>query len=308
MSRALLLVLGCVAACGGNDPPARAPEPEIPARAATGAEPLLAVLPAGAALIVELDLARVRANPTAAPIIRALGAAPVMVREEDAMLALGQVLLQRADAVVLASYRVGGDDAATLIAVRPADALEGTTVVDGVGLLGPEAWIERARAASSGRAATAAGDARLLAVRASAMPAEAKGAALRVSGVLDFEARVTMASRFELDVVPASISVWGDLADDLAVVALLGGDKPGEGASYARAVQRMRDRMAAEPALVLLGLSGVVGAAPIESSDRIARVVLLMSPKRFELTSKRLVKQLSARAAPAPASPQPDAL
>ncbi|HUH04253.1 MAG TPA: hypothetical protein VML75_19785 [Kofleriaceae bacterium] len=308
MSRALLLVLGCAAACGGNDPPARVPEPEVPVRAATGAEPLLAVLPAGAALIVELDLARVRANPTAAPMVHALGAAPVMVREEDAMLALGQVLLQRADAVVLASYRVGGDDAATLIAVRPANALEGTTVIGGVGLLGPKAWIERARAASGDSAATVAGDTRLLAVRASAMPAEASGAALRISGVLDFEARVAMASRFELDVVPASISVWGDLADDLAVVALLGGDKLGEGASYARAVKRVLDRMADEPALVWLGLGGVVGGATIESSERIARVVLLMSPKRFTLTSKRLVKQLSARPAPAPAPAPPDAL
>lgn len=306
--RGLLLALGCAAACGGTQSPASAPEPEVPARAATGAEALLAVLPAGAQMIVELDLARVRANPTAAPLIEALGAAPAVVREEAAMLALGQVMLQRADAVVLASYRVGGDDAVTLIAVRPPDALDGTTEIDGVGLLGPEEWIARARTSAVAGGDTMASDTRLLAVRASAMPAKATAAVVRISGVLDFDARVAMAARFELDVVPASISVWADMIDDIAVVALLGGEREGEGASFARALARSRDRLAREPTLALLGLGGVLAGAEIETSERIARAVLLMSPRRFRLTVTRLVKQLSSRPAPEPATAPGDEL
>ena len=53
-----LLVVALIAACGGHAPP-----PITAARTPTPGENILALLPDGAQVIVEIDLARLRANP-----------------------------------------------------------------------------------------------------------------------------------------------------------------------------------------------------------------------------------------------------
>jgi hypothetical protein len=56
MKRLLLVV---AMACGGQPRPAPNPKPHV----VTGAEHVLALLPEGAQMIVEIDLARLRTNP-----------------------------------------------------------------------------------------------------------------------------------------------------------------------------------------------------------------------------------------------------
>src|SRR5688572_33002013 len=65
---------GSVAACGGYQPAAGSPSrtPLVDERPATAGTPLLALLPAGADVVVELDLARLRANPTVGPVLAAV--------------------------------------------------------------------------------------------------------------------------------------------------------------------------------------------------------------------------------------------
>ncbi|MCB9562763.1 MAG: hypothetical protein H6708_20370 [Kofleriaceae bacterium] len=93
--------------------------------------------------------------------------------------------------------------------------------------LAPPDWVAWLAAAAAGDVATAAGDDALRALRAAAMPARADGAALRVTARLGFDARISLAGLVGVEVAPAAVSVWGDVADDLAVVAVLDGEDAG---------------------------------------------------------------------------------
>src|SRR5262249_4342455 len=107
--------------------------------------------------------------------------------------------LARADSVVIAAYGLGTAEARTVMVFT----VDGQTETAGEVATGP----------------TLADDDDLLALRASAMPAKATGAVVRVAARLDFDARVAIANRLGVDSVPATASIWGDVADDLAIVA-----------------------------------------------------------------------------------------
>src|SRR5207244_1891989 len=74
-------------------------------RRATAGERVLALAPAGADAVLEVDLARLRANRTVGPVLRALGVATEV----------GGNLAATADLLVFVSYRVGDSDAAQLV-------------------------------------------------------------------------------------------------------------------------------------------------------------------------------------------------
>ena len=204
--RLALLVL--LAACGSS--PVKAPAVTVPPRATTAGDPLLVYLPDGADAVAELDLKRLRENAVLARLVEAAG------RRE----ALGIDPLRDLDAVVAGVYRLGEDDAGTLFVLR-GPGLAGKELpdcerVDATTFLsGPPALRERARGGLLG-------DARFRALRAAAMPARASGASVRVTARLTPRARVAAAGRLGLDEVPATVSLWLDVADDAALIALLG--------------------------------------------------------------------------------------
>src|SRR6185295_18481897 len=65
MMRAVHIAAAAVIACGGG----RAPLPPTPVVAPTGTERLLAMLPQGAEIVLEVDLARLRGNPVIGGIV-----------------------------------------------------------------------------------------------------------------------------------------------------------------------------------------------------------------------------------------------
>jgi hypothetical protein len=234
-----VFVLAVAAACGGGAPAAVSPAEPPPA----GTERLLAMLPQGAQIVVEVDLARLRANPVVGAVVtRALAAPPrlaaaaapaagwlrSMLRgappDEPPADPGGESPLAAADQMVVAAYGVGTAQAATLtLLAAPRDVAGTTRIAGGAYAIGPPEWIEQAQQrvalATTGEGALAIRPApELLELRAHAMPAEAPGASLRITARLSFDARIALVRQTGIDTPPAQLSAWGDVADDLAVV------------------------------------------------------------------------------------------
>lgn len=254
---------------------------DVPARAATAGEALLARLPPGAELVVEIDLARLRANPVVGAVATAVLASPPALGELGELGAPGAAApLDGARALVLAAYRVGTPEATTLTVVeggrRPAGAIE----------LGDERWALVEEGAVAALLATDGGpgleiDRELLALRAWAMPAAADGASLRVTARLSPAARAALAAALGVDAAPATLSVWGDVADDLAVIARLADAPPAPRPRWLPALVRLRDRAAAAAAVTALGLGPPIAAADIRRDDGGVRVAVVVSPGRL---------------------------
>jgi len=291
MSRiALAAGLAFLVACGSDS---KKPKPIvhkvlIPARAETAGDDLLGYLPTGADVLFELDLRRLRENPVIGELVKSL---------KSGAGKLDPALLTKTDLVVLAAYNVGTAQAATLTLVRGetlslADVKNSVKVTDNTFALGPAKLLAMLPTLKAGKTKSVKIDRKLLRTRALAMPPKATTGALRVSGSLDFDARVSLARTLSLDEVPATISIWGDVIDDLAVVGLLGGTEKGEAESIARAVTKWRGRLARNDVVRKLFLGPIVRRIDIRVAGSMARVVLLIGPKRLNRVTKRLKKDL----------------
>jgi hypothetical protein len=275
--------------------PAAAPTPRAP----TGGEAALAMLPEGADVVVELDLARARGNPTIGPLLDGwLGAIPNGDIPIDAP-------LSGAAWVVLAGYGVGGPDATTVTLLAPGTAVDVPNAVaigDGVVALAPPAWIDRVRAVTDG--AALADDAELMALRARAMPAAADGAVIRVTARLSDDARISLGGVIGLDPAPRAVSLWGDVADDAAIVVDLDardGADPKAARQLRASLERLLHRFASRPEVISLGLAPPIARARIEQSRRGSwlRAILVVPPSRLRYAAARGGPE-PAREAPAP--------
>ena len=261
-------------ACGSSsEPPPERPIP-VPARAATAGNALLALAPAGADVVLEVDLARLRQNQVVGPVLARLsalggdeteragtGEAPALPLVAGADFASSLAILRSVDAIVICAYDVGTERARALTLMtgvgadqlalvrdrgRRLDTGAGPDAPGPVWAMGPLELLDQASALSAGSEPSLAEDRALLAVRARVMPPAAPGASLRAAARLSFEARVALAGQLGLDRVPANMALWGDVADDLAIVAAFGTD-PGEASSLARALTSLRARIAGLP-------------------------------------------------------------
>ncbi len=304
-------VLLALCACGGASPPA-APiaaltEPALEPRwqrTATAGDALLRLLPEGPELVIELDLARARANPSLGPAVRALLEAPA----GRSLAGLPEAApLESVSALILASYDLGTVQAQTLTLLATDDAAAlaarlGGQVIDGAVAVGPPALL----AAVTARAVTPAS---LLRLRARAMPPAAAGAVLRASAALSLEARLSLARHAGLDPPPAALSVWLDLADDAALVAHVHGgetDDPGASARLRAALRGAISAFADEPEVTALGLAPSLRAAEISEAEGWQRVVVVVSPTRLRRAGDRArALAAAATAAPPPKGPEP---
>jgi hypothetical protein len=262
-----------LAACGGKSK--SGPRPiEVPARRATAGDAILRHAPAGADAILEIDLARLRGNRTVGPLVKAVTAAGEVGGD---LIAIGEV-------IVIASYRIGQTDAGQLVLVsgpRVGELRGAHRVTDTLVAFGPPGLLRELDAARAGQGATLAGDRSLLRTRALAMPERAEGASLRIAAELPFDARLALAKKLEVDVVPDWISVWFDVADDMAGVALLGGGEDADPQDIVKAVTRLRDRLYSAESMARVGLDVLVEDVVIQASGSDARVVLVVGPKRL---------------------------
>src|SRR6185436_20447156 len=98
--------------------------------------------------------------------------------------------------------------------------------------------------------------------------------------------RVGAAGRLGIDEAPATLSVWLDVADDAAMIAILGGDDEANAQRLVKLVENGRERLAGlVPPAVLRDLR-------VEAKGKLARIVWVVRPKRLEAWAAELARQL----------------
>lgn len=307
-SPARLVCALAVVACGGApaEPVGRpAPAPVTPS------DRMLAMLPPGVQVVVELDLARLRANPVVGRVVARALAEPA----GELPAGVPRPSLALADRVVLAAYGVGTAQAATLtVLAAPTELAGATRVADGYYAIGPADWIDqvlqRVALAGTGEAAFAIRAApELLALRDHALPAEAPGAALRITARLPFDARVALSREVGLDGAPAQLSAWADVADDLALIvdcdAADPGNRPGKagGDAATRLAGTLRRALAALaelPTVRALGLPSSLAGTKLITRGTWVRAIVAIGPAHLRRVVERAAALLPHAGEPPP--------
>jgi hypothetical protein len=267
---------------------------------------LLALLPDGAQLVVEVDLARLRSNAVVGSVVkRALDEAATSGSALPAGVPASP--LAGADRVVMAAYAVGTPHAATvtLLATRGEVAGARRLAADVVAL-GPAEWVDQiqTRAAIAGVSPTA--DAaphlqpspELLALRDRSMPPGAPGASLRITARLPFDARVALARQTGIEEAPAQMSIWGDVVDDMAIIVDVDPADPGEKnpkRAAARMTAIMQHTLAALgnlPEVRALGVIDSLENARIVSRGTWVRAIIAIGPEHLKRAMVRANERL----------------
>lgn len=236
---------------------------------------------------------RLRDNPVLGPLMEA-------TRGSALAPGLGFDPVHDADVIVLCAYDLGTASAETLTLVKSAklSAMAGRKrLAPGIVAVASPALRKKALAIKAGASPSLARDRDFLATRDRAVPDGAPGASIRVTARLDFDARVSMARVFDLDRVPTALSVWGDVVDDLAVVALLSAEGPKEAQALAKAAKASLGRIGAHPWVRRLVLGYLFEAVSVKAGKSGATMVLWIDPQRLALLSTRLTRYAREAAA-----------
>ena len=293
------MVVACGARHGGTTLPPDAPRPP-----ATACERILPLLPQGAQLVVELDLARLRANPVLGPVAtRALarlgGDAPM----PGLPFVVAGSPLGHADAVVVAAYGLGTAQSATItVLATRAEVPGGVRIAPDLVALGPEDWVAQveARAAIAQQSPLVAPEP-LLRLRDHAMPRGATGAVLRITARLSFDARIALARQTGLDAPPAELSLWGDVADDLAIVVDADAADPGDrntkqaALRLAHALRGELGLIAAEPTVRALGVPTSLEDARLIAQGSWVRAIIAIGPRHLARVAERAGELLGVK-------------
>lgn len=268
-------------ACGSSSAPVAE---TVSLRAPTAGQSLLASAPLGADLLLEVNLQRLRENPVVGGLLAKV-APPDALENVD--------LLQQADVALLLVYDVGTSPRQLVILRSREDTLPGAVALgEKVFAVGDEKLLALA-AGIQGPDQSMLADRELLRLSDAAMPGAAKDASLRLALRLDFDARVSIASKVNISEVPTSVAVWGDVVDDLAVIAYLGSDEAADSVKLEGAIRKLRGRIAAHPFVRSLGLGPSILKSRIMADGKLVKVLILVSPKRLQSVVTRLLKQLS---------------
>jgi hypothetical protein len=283
----LVLVLALVVACGAGGTKRGMTTVSVPA---TQAERALALLPDGAQIVVEIDLGRLRANSVVGPVTTdALGRAGADTKLPGLPMQVSGSPLANSDLIVLAAYGVGTAQAATLTLLATKSDVPGAIKLDDeFVVLGPEEWTRQVEARSAIAAQTPlVASADLLALRGHAMPKGAPGAVLQVTAQLGFDARVALARQLGIDLAPARLSAWADVADDFAFVIDADAADPGDKVAKS-AIARMRKGLgkllaaaAVEPALRILGVTSSLEEARFVEQGTWVRAIVAIGPRHL---------------------------
>ncbi len=307
----LMLLLACVACvaigCGGGRGRGRGtstPTTPIPERAADWLVPLL---PDGAQLVVEIDLARLRANPVVGEI------ATKLLTEQSAESRLPGLPIEvagsplaSADALVLGAYGVGTAQATTVILlVTKADIPSAVRVAADIVVLGPRDWVDQiANRAAIGKLTpdapapigaplTVTSSQSIATLRDHAMPAKAPGAVVRLSAQLSFDARLALARVLGLEAAPAQISIWADVVDDFALIIDMDAADPGEKnvkvarARVAKGLSRVLTAVAAEPSIRAAGISNNIANPHVIEQGTWVRAIVTVGPRQLQRAAAR---------------------
>ena len=300
MRRGAAIVVAALVACGGGQH--AAPVTSAPPAPST-AERMIALLPDGAQIIVELDLARLRANAVVGEVAKqALAQLGADSHVPGLPLVVLGSPLASSDVVVLAAYGVGTAQAATITVLATRAEIEGgVRLAPDLVALGPEEWTGQlaSRAAIAGDKPLAIPHA-IADLRAHAMPKGATGATLRVTARLSFDARIALARLTGLEAAPAQLSLWGDVEDDVALV--LDADSADPGAKNAKESARrlaatVRTAIAAlgdAPLVRSLGVTTSLGDAHLVAQGSWVRAVVAIGPRHLARVVERARAMLAA--------------
>jgi hypothetical protein len=175
--------------------------------------------------VIELDLGRLRANEAVGSLVTSFG----QRAELRALGDLGFNPMLEADLLVLATYPTVETEVSVVLARgarmqarRVAKAREDAAAVDATTVVyGPEPYREQVLALARGEGKNVLGDEGFLRLRDQSIPEGAPGASLRATARFAFGRRIQLAGDLGIDEIPGTASVWGDVADDVAVIALL---------------------------------------------------------------------------------------
>ena len=292
MKRLAVLVL---CACGGGRG-ARPPAPTAPVHVVTGTEHVLALLPDGAQLIVEIDLARLRKNPVIGDVAtKALAQLGADAKLPGMPIKLQGSPLAAADSIVMAAYGVGTADAATLTVLQTKqDLADSTRIAPALVAIGPDEWTSQlaSRAAIDAQHALVPSD-ELMRLRDHAMPPGATGAILRVTARLPFDARIAFARQTGLEAAPAQLSIWGDVVDDLAIVVDADAADPGDKAAHEAAkrfagmIKATLEAAADDPTVKSLGVPGSLTGAHLVTQGSWVRAIVAVGPHHLQRAVER---------------------
>lgn len=278
------LVLLLAVACGGHSHrPVASPRPHV----VTAAEHVLALLPDGAQLIVEIDLARLRANAVVGDVAKqALARLGADAKLPGLPVTAQGSPLANADTIVMAAYGVGTAQAATLTILKTKDNLaDSTRIGPDLVAIGPDDWVGQlaTRAAIDAQHALTPPD-DLLRLRDHAMPPGATGAVLRVTARLPFDARVAFSRQTGIDAAPAQLSIWGDVADDLAIVIDADASDGKDKDAARRLAHTLRGTfgvIADEPTVRALGVPTSVRDARLVTQGTWVRAIMAVGPRHL---------------------------
>jgi hypothetical protein len=290
---------GAFAACGGGSgsPATRtAVEVSAAARAISPTERLLPLLPDGAQVVVEVDLARLRGNAVVGSVVtKGLAQLGADARLPGLPVAVQGSPLALADAIVLAAYGVGSDHAATItLVITKSDVPGGTRLADDLVVLAEPAWAAQvdARAHIAHDHAIVANP-ELLALRDHALPKGAAGATLRVTARLPFDARVALARASGVDTTPSRLSLWCDIADDFAVVIDADASDHGERGDkdaakrLAASLRGVLASIADAPTVRALGVPNSIEDARLIAQGSWVRAVISIGPHHLARAAER---------------------
>lgn len=315
-----LVVVLVACACGGGGGKARPTTARQTPVAERTADWMLALLPEGVQLVVEVDLARLRANPVVGEVAtQALAEMGAETRLPGLPIAVQGSPLASADFLVLGGYGVGTPQATTVILLATKAEVTGARrVAADIAVIGDPDWADQV--ANRAAIATLMPDApaplgsrlpivpseELARLRAHAMPDKAPGAIVRVTARLPFDARVAFAQLMGVDSAPAQLSIWADVVDDFAIIidadAADPGDKDAKGARkrLVAALTRMLASLAREPGLRAIGISNNIANAKLVEQGTWVRVIIQVGPRQLARATRRVRALLAAPPAPAP--------
>ena len=284
-----------VIACGGGSKSAKTSKPEPLPEAKTVTDKIVNLLPHGAQIVVEIDLARLRANDVIGATFTKALAAPFDMPKD-----LPTPPLAVAEAVVFAAYGVGTSSAATIAVIASKQDVPDGTRLSTAGditlwAMGPGDWVRQleARAALSLGKTPVLAPPELIRLRERSMPKNAPGASLRVTARLPFDARVALAKDSGLESAPAQLSIWADVVDDFVIIIDADANDPGEKATKkanARLERLLRTALrsvAAEPKMRALGLSSSISRARLSAGGSWIRTIIAVGPAHLKRVIER---------------------
>lgn len=253
---------------------------------------LLAFVPPNADLVVEIDVARLRNNPALGELARKLIDSDVPLAPQTSLPPGVPTSLRGVDAIVLASYHVGGADAQTLTLLQaaPGQRVAGVTVAPGIVAVGPENLAASAVLLGGNPTLQNQLTTTLAKTRQHASLAGSSGAVLRIA------AHLTPAVAADLR-VPIDVAVWSDVVDDaVLIVACPKADAP--------AVLQRLQHTARLPLLGMLGLAPSLADATLQPMGAWSRVVVVVQPNRLRRVVQRATAVLGKPNADVPQSSQ----